>query len=395
MEMNRSDMSDLDDYSSRSPRIELTLRAILTGACLGGALSLCNVYMGLKIGWSLNMSVTAALLSYGGYRLLELRRLKRGQVSRPWGLLENNINQTAASAAASISSAGLVAPIPAWSLITNEQLSLPQLMLWTGSVALLGVMIAVALRRQLIERDQLAFPNGIATGETIQKIYAQGSEAMARVRMLLIGMGFGIFAKLTIHLLKIKQVIIPGGLSLATWRNLTLSLSPSPLFVAVGILIGLRSGLSMLFGAIIAWAIVGPYAISEGWITTSLLIDGQTLSIPLSDPRWLDQHTDKMWFKDMVTWLLWPGVALMVSASLCSFVLSLLGVRHQQSQTESSDSPISSAQDSSIDIESNTEGIPRHIHLSLFSLIIILSVILQGLLFGISWWLAILELAYQ
>ena len=157
------------------------------------------------------MSVTAALLSYGGYRLLELRRLKRGQSTQPWGLLENNINQTAASAAASISSAGLVAPIPAWSLITNQQLSLPLLMIWTGSVALLGVMIALALRRQFIERDQLAFPTGIATGETIQKIYAQGAEAMARVRMLIIGMGLGIFAKLTIHLLKIKQIIIFRG----------------------------------------------------------------------------------------------------------------------------------------------------------------------------------------
>ena len=53
-------------------------------------------------------------------------------------------------------------------------------MLWTGSVALLGVMIAIVLRRQFIGRDQLAFPNGIATGETIQKIYAQGNEAMVQ-----------------------------------------------------------------------------------------------------------------------------------------------------------------------------------------------------------------------
>jgi uncharacterized oligopeptide transporter (OPT) family protein len=105
-------MSNLDKTREEPPRVELTLRAILTGACLGGALSLCNVYMGLKIGWSLNMSVTAALLSYGGYHLIALRRAAKGRANRPWGLFENNINQTAASAAASISSAGLVAPIP-------------------------------------------------------------------------------------------------------------------------------------------------------------------------------------------------------------------------------------------------------------------------------------------
>ena len=44
---------------------QFTLRAIITGMLLGGTLSLCNVYMGLKIGWGFNMSITAALLSYG------------------------------------------------------------------------------------------------------------------------------------------------------------------------------------------------------------------------------------------------------------------------------------------------------------------------------------------
>ena len=378
-------MNESNQDFSVSSNVELTLRAIITGACLGGALSLCNVYMGLKIGWSLNMSVTAALLSYGGYRLVELRQLKRGQDYRPWGLLENNINQTAASAAASISSAGLVAPIPAWSLITNEQLTLPQLMLWTGSVALLGVMIAIALRRQFIEKDQLPFPNGIATGETIQKIYAQGTEAVARVKMLLIGMGLGIFAKLTIHLFKIKQLTIPGGLSVATWRNLTLSISPSPLFMAVGILIGLRSGISMLFGAFIAWGIIGPYAIQEGWITGTLVIEGINQSLPLSDPRWLILNSEKMWFKEVVTWLLWPGVALMVTSSLCSFILSLIG----RDQRKHSSEPITIDQAQNTSFSSQSEEVPRHIHFSLFSIIIILSVVLQGLLFGISWWLAI------
>ena len=70
---------------------QLTIRAICTGMLLGGTLSLCNVYMGLKIGWSLNMSVTAALLSYGGYQLLGQLRAQRGAHHRPWGLLENNI----------------------------------------------------------------------------------------------------------------------------------------------------------------------------------------------------------------------------------------------------------------------------------------------------------------
>ncbi len=49
---------------------QLTLRAILTGMTLGALLSACNVYTGLKIGWGLNMSITAALLSYGFWNAL-------------------------------------------------------------------------------------------------------------------------------------------------------------------------------------------------------------------------------------------------------------------------------------------------------------------------------------
>jgi len=146
---------------------QLTIRAVLTGMVLGGVLSLCNVYMGLKIGWGFNMSITAALLSYGLYHGLTVT-----MGTRKWGMLENNINQTAASSAASISSAGLVAPIPAWTLITGQELELIDLMLWTFSVSLVGVIVAVSLRRQMLIKDALPFPGGIAAGETIKEMYS-------------------------------------------------------------------------------------------------------------------------------------------------------------------------------------------------------------------------------
>ena len=50
---------------------QLTIRAILTGMVLGGILSLCNVYAGLKIGWGFNMSITAMLLGFGLFKALE------------------------------------------------------------------------------------------------------------------------------------------------------------------------------------------------------------------------------------------------------------------------------------------------------------------------------------
>ena len=167
------------------------------------------------------MSITAALLSYGLFQILA-----RFTSVQPWNIIENNLNQTAASSAASISSAGLVAPIPAWTLITGQEMSFWQLSLWTGSVALLGVVVAIGLRKQMLIQDPLPFPNGVATGETLLKMYAQGSEAVARVKMLLYGMGMGVTAKLSLHLLKIKKFTLPGMIGTSSLKNLTFVISP-------------------------------------------------------------------------------------------------------------------------------------------------------------------------
>ena len=82
---------------------ELSPRAILTGVLIGAVLTPCNIYSGLKIGWSFNMSILALLLGYAAWtpagRLLGCRA---------WQQKESNISQTCASAAASIISGGLV-----------------------------------------------------------------------------------------------------------------------------------------------------------------------------------------------------------------------------------------------------------------------------------------------
>ena len=99
----------------------LTLRSIATGMVIGTVLTPCNVYSGLKIGWSFNMSITSALIAFAFWRLA-------GDLlgARPWGMQENVMNQTTASSAASIISAGLVAPIPALTLLTGQKLAWPR-----------------------------------------------------------------------------------------------------------------------------------------------------------------------------------------------------------------------------------------------------------------------------
>lgn len=370
---------------------QLTIRAVITGMLIGGTLSLCNVYLGLKIGWGLNMSITAALLSYGFYHVTE-----KTIGTRNWGMLENNVNQTTASAAASISSAGLVAPIPAWTLITGDELSLINLILWTLSVSLVGVVVAIGLRRQMLITDALPFPGGIAAGETIKEMYAKGAEAMARVKMLLFGGLMGTIAKLIIKLAKIKNFTLPGTIGSASLKNLTVVVSPSPLFVAIGAIIGARAGLSMLFGAVAAWCVFGPMIIENGWVTGTLMIDGEKTTMLLNDARWLAKKGDAGWFKDLVTWLLWPGVAMMVTASLTAFAFSwrsvlaaLQGMKQGGSVAKTIDvaADVQSTKEEST-VAEITDDVPRKVHLKLIVIISLLAIALQFLLFGIGWGLA-------
>jgi putative OPT family oligopeptide transporter len=266
-------------------------------------LSLCNIYLGLKIGWGMNMSIAAALLGFGFWQTTtRVAGLKR------FGILENNINQTAASAAASIASAGLVAPIPALTMLTGRTLTYPQLVGWVLSVALVGVVVAVGVRKQLLVVDKLTFPTGFATGQTLKEIYAHGNDALARLRMLVGGMVLGAVGKLVAVVASLKAVgptfaihTKAGALSL---KNLGFAADPSAMMYAVGAIIGPRGALSMLLGAVVAWGVIAPQVVGLGWAERGA------------------DDLSAVWFGPVVKWMLWPGVAMMVTASLTSFAFS-------------------------------------------------------------------------
>jgi len=132
----------------------------------------------------------------------------------------------------------------------------------------------------------------------------------------------------------------------------------------------------MLVGAIAAWCVLGPMAMDNGWIMGTL--NGE--SIPMNDPRWLEAKGEGMWFKELVTWLLWPGVAMMVTASLTSFSFSWRSVL---SAFKKSDGGAAIS-------EEVTDEVPRALHIKLIGIICIVSIALQYMLFGIGWGLATL-----
>jgi putative OPT family oligopeptide transporter len=330
---------------------------------LGGLLSVCNIYVGLKVGVAFNMSITAALLGYGFWGGL---RVVAGGRIRSLGVLENNINQTACSSAASVSSAGLVAAIPALTLMTGQTLEWHYLALWVLSVMLVGIAVAIPLRRQMVVAQKLPFPAGIASAEMLRELHARGSEAIARVVALSSAAVFAGGFKLWVALIGVGSYGLPFSIRGYPARALTMTLSPSLLMVAIGGLIGLPICCSLLFGSIVAYGVISPALIEQGYVT-STVSDSGSVSI---DSDGLKQ------------WLLWPGVTMMVVASLVSLCLSwrsIIAVFQARTGATNAESGVSAGGE-----------VPRRWFLLGLAGVLVLSVALQMAFFEIVWWSAIL-----
>ncbi len=280
-------------YEPASGECQFTTRSVIAGCLLGGIISCMNIYMGLKIGWSFGGSLIAAILGFGLFLAL----------GRSLSVLECNITQTAGSAAGTMASAaGLLAAIPAMQLLGFE-IPLTGLFAWSLSIAYLGVFFAVPLRRQMIEVDNLRFPTGTATAETILAMFAKAQEAVAKARALLwAGALAGAFTLLSYFVPQVEMPPIEtlGVSALAVAAGWGFRLYLGPMLFGAGILIGPRVGTSLALGAVAAWGILGPWVQSQGWAP------GEAMSYT-DGPR---------------GWLLWPGVAIMVSEALTALALN-------------------------------------------------------------------------
>src|SRR5262249_40169730 len=125
---------------------QLTWRAVLIGSCLGGVLSLTNLYIGLKAGWGCGVAITASILSYAIWTSL----LKVGLARTPMTILENNCMQSAASSAGYSTGGTLVSAFAAYIIINHQSMSVPLMLAWVFFIAVLGVTMAIPMKRQMI-----------------------------------------------------------------------------------------------------------------------------------------------------------------------------------------------------------------------------------------------------
>jgi OPT family oligopeptide transporter len=328
-----------DVYRGDEP--QLTLRAALFGLIVGAVLSASNLYVGLKIGWSFGMGVTASVLAFATFTGLRALRPRM----RPLGALENVAIQTSVSAAAYMSTAGLVSSIPALAMLKRDgvqgvaELDGARMVAWLVVISVLGCVIAIPLKRTLINDEQLRFPHGIVGAETVRTLHgtqdeAERSTAMGQARALAIAGSLAALWKLLVDakiwvFRRVPELLAPplsiGGHSAKAW---SLGWNTSVLLYAAGAIIGPRVGASLLLGALINYGLIGPWLLRDGTLALAPAPIAQDRAQLSAFSRAAESvHAIPVATEDALhavlraKWSVWPGTAVMVSASLVALAL--------------------------------------------------------------------------
>jgi uncharacterized oligopeptide transporter (OPT) family protein len=198
----------------------------------------------------------------------------------------------------------MVSAIPALYLTSSRTLSAWEVALWITAISFVGVLMAVPMRRQMIDVDRLAFPSGIAGAETIKSMHEHAGEAIAKARSLIAGAVVAAMFEVFNSVGKIGNWVNP-----LTWAEkwsptaalgaYGFSLNSSLLMYGSGAIMGIKVGLSLVLGAVVSYGILGPWLASHGVI------------IPGEDTI----------FRSMTSWSVWPGVLMVLVSSLLQFFL--------------------------------------------------------------------------
>lgn len=157
---------------------ELTLRGMLLGALITVVFTASNVYLGLKVGLTFSSAIPAAVISMAVLRLFANANI-----------LENNMVQTQASAAGTLSSVIFILP---GLLMMGHWQGFPflQTLGICAAGGMLGVMFSIPLRRVMVVQGELPYPEGVAAAEILRVGSADadgGEESRRGLRDILFG----------------------------------------------------------------------------------------------------------------------------------------------------------------------------------------------------------------
>jgi OPT family oligopeptide transporter len=284
-------------YQPNAPN--LTVRSVITGMLIGAVMCLSNLYVFFKTGWSMGVTLTACILAFALFRALEAARI----VKKPLGVLENNALTTVASGAGYMTGGGNMAAFGALLMVTSVRPEPIPMIAWFAVIAALGVFAAIPIKRQLINKEGLAFPTGQATAETIKSIHDTSGEGGGAAKWLTIS---AVFAA-AVAWLRDAWHVIPGTIALPltlggrALKDWTIALKSEVVLLGAGALMSFRTGWSMLLGGLLTYALLAPALVQDGIVK-------------------------EVSYKAIVAWTLWPGAALLVASGLTTFALDYKSV---------------------------------------------------------------------
>ena len=339
---------------------QLTARAVIMGMLLGMIMACSNVYIGLKAGWSMGVTITSAVLAFTFFQAISGTigplMVKAHKVpviggffrwlwpENHYSILENNCLQSTAGAAGSMTSGGLVNAIPALMMLSAA--SIPAdfatrclwLIPWVMIICAMGVFLAVPTKRQMINIEGLRFPTGTAAAATLRALHEKGGEAARQARALTLAALLG--AVITwfrdagdLTFMKVQEIAgAPAWAPIKSWfwpekaawlklpriesvwgtawiklgnykdqplglNQVTMSLEGSLLFIAAGAIMGFRQAWSLMLGAFVNYVILAPHFLRAGVIEAPS-------------------------FRKISAWSLWIGVPMMVTSGLLLFFMN-------------------------------------------------------------------------
>lgn len=351
---------------------QLTLRAALTGMIIGGVLSLTNLYVGIRTGWTLGVGITSVTLSFALFKLLS--RLNLGS---EMSILENNAMQSIATSAGYMT-APLISSVPAYMLVTHQVIPASWTWAWLCVLSLLGVLFAFPLKKRFINDEQLPFPEGYAAGVVMNNLHTEGGkEGLFKAKVLLGGGALSasietMRSEKVMHMIRAPFLQLPEywDAFIYKWctprilgtplKDLTIQVDTSIVMVAAGGLMGIKTAVSLLLGAFINYAVLAPYLIQKGII---------------AGPG----------FKNITMWALWGGVAMMTTASLYSFFSK------PQVILQAFRNPFSKKKTGKKDVLADIE-LPMWIFAVGIPVVGLITIVMGHMMFGIHYWLGIIAI---
>lgn len=274
---------------------EFSPRAVIVGMLVAAVIGASYPYVVMKLGFGPNISVVSAFFGY----------LALGVFSRTFNRWENNIVQTAGTSAGS--TAFLCVIMAAFDMLrqdptvhVNVTLTPMVSFAWLTTAGLLGVLLAVPMRRHYVVEEQLTYADGVAAAETLTVLDARGSEGRTAARSMGIGtllsavlMTIRADARLLADVWYRVPELLPFG---KVGQLMNVGVSWSLLSLGSGMLVGFRINWSMLIGTLAAWVIAPPLLVSHGWVPNLVR-------------------------REVLLWVMWPATGMLIAGGLTALVL--------------------------------------------------------------------------